>query len=170
MSQFFKAGAVLHEDFHPGKGMLSHRGYAVTGKPQLVKTNGGYAMQFVAASSQALLISFTHAIKSILFDVLCNSDTEIILDFDGGTTLVQNVAGTLTGTGFTSPTNYVQGVASSVLADGVWRKVAITTATVLAPTHIRFGYNGSTYGDIIITNIIAYESVLTASEIALLHS
>lgn len=71
---------------------------------------------------------------------------EKIMDFDGGTHVIEVVAGVLTATGFSSPTIYVNGqTTSAVTVDDVWQHVVVTTATGFTVSDLDIGRESSNY-------------------------
>lgn len=109
----------------------------------------------------------TNAVKSVEMQVYLNTTTEYILNLNtvSGIRIWAN-AGTITATGFTSPTIYVNGVVSSTVAANTWYDIVITTATAVNASTINPGYANSSYLDGYIKNVSLYNQVLTAQEIA----
>ena len=87
------------------------------------------------------------------------------MDLDGGTHTIEITSGTLTGTGFSSPTYYVNGIASQTVASGSWQHIAITTATAFDPNNVDFGRISTTYMDGLLDEIKFYTYELTANQV-----
>jgi hypothetical protein len=78
-------------------------------------------------------------VKTVSFLVSPDTTTEDFIDLDGGTHTIEIAAGTLTATGFSSPTLYVDGAASSVLIADKWQRVVVTTATGFTASDLDIG-------------------------------
>ncbi len=76
--------------------------------------------------------------NTISFWVNPASTTEYFVDLNGSAYVWAN-AGTVTATGFTSPTIYVNGVVTSTIATNVWSHVEVTTATALNASDLDIG-------------------------------
>jgi len=104
-------------------------------------------------------------IKTVSFWIKPNSDTEEIMDLDAGTHTIEAASGTLTATGFSSPTIYVNGEVSSALVPYAWQLVTVTTATAIDTDNLDIGRISTTYltGDI--ARVKMSTSELTALQI-----
>lgn len=69
-----------------------------------------------------------YAFKTIGFWIYANSDTKKVLQLDGSTS-IEISSGTITLTGFTSPTIYVNGEVGSTITASAWYYVTITDST-----------------------------------------
>lgn len=68
-------------------------------------------------------------IKTITAWIYPQTDSRSIFDLDGGTTSVELISGTITSTGWTSPTYYVNGVESQTITLNAWNYIGITSST-----------------------------------------
>jgi len=104
-------------------------------------------------------------LNSIAFWFKPTSDTEKILDLDGGTHSVEIAAGTISATGFVAPTIHIDGVATTTISAGEWNFVAITTTTSFAVDDFDIGRNSTNYFTGDIDDVKIWDTALTASEI-----
>ncbi len=77
-------------------------------------------------------------IKSVGFWVYPATTTEYFVDLNGSAYIWAN-AGTLTATGFTSPTVYINGVKATTIEANKWQYVAVTSATAVDATDLDLG-------------------------------
>lgn len=78
------------------------------------------------------------AVNTVGFWVYPASTTDYFIDLNGSAYIWVNAA-TVTATGFTSPTIYVNGVVSYTLFANAWQYVAVTTATSLNASDLDIG-------------------------------
>lgn len=107
--------------------------------------------------------------KSIVLYVNPATTTESILQLTASID-VNISAGTLTGTGWTSPTEYVDGVASDTVSASAWQQIAITSATGFTVNDLDFGRISSTYYDGAMSNVKIFSVELSAAQIAELYA
>lgn len=104
--------------------------------------------------------------RSVSFWAKPSTTTEYILDMNGAAYVWVN-SGTLTATGFTSPTIYVDGAASSTVAAGVWQHITITTATPINASDLDIGrVEGSGNFDGSMDDVKIFDYALTPAQIA----
>ena len=103
-------------------------------------------------------------IKTAEFWLYLNSDTEDIMDFDGGTHTIEVSGGTLSATGFDTPTIYVDGVATTSIGTGAWHYVAVTTDTGFTASALKIGKE-TTYLDGFIDEVRISNTAHTAAKI-----
>ncbi len=97
-----------------------------------------------------------------------SSMTQNILDLNG-TAYVTMTSGTLTATGFTSPTIYVNGVVSSVVSTSTWNHVTITTGTAINATAITIGKRSTNFFAGGLDEIRFFNRALSATEVLTLY-
>lgn len=71
--------------------------------------------------------------------------TADIIDLDGGTHTIEVTSGTVTATGFASPTIYVEGEETDVLANGRYQLVVVTTDTAIDANDLDIGRVAASY-------------------------
>lgn len=120
----------------------------------------------VSLNGTSSVISITNSLstKSISFWVKPATTTEQLLDLNG-LAYVNLVSGTITLTGFTSPTIYVNGTVKSTLTAGTWQHVAITTDTAINGSAIKIGQIASDFGQIVIDEFRIYNYARSASQV-----
>lgn len=87
------------------------------------------------------------------------------LDLDGGTHTVTLSGGTVTATGFSSPTIYIDGINTTTLPDNAWHHITITTATAIDTSNLNIGKVGINYYQGSIDNLKLFSYPLTASQV-----
>lgn len=107
-------------------------------------------------------------IKTIAILLKPSTTSEDIADLDGGTHTIEVGAGTITATGFSSPTIYVNGLASSTLTAGTRQLITITTATGISASAFKAGQE-TTFFDGTISAVFTSADALTASEVSELY-
>jgi len=128
----------------------------------------GKARKFNGTSDYVTMLALTGgtAVTSVDFWVYPQTTTEYFVDLNGSAYVWSN-AGTVTATGFTSPTIYVNGAVSSAIVAGQWQHVAITTGTGInasAPNIGKTPTNNYLEGNI--DEIKISTRILSADEIA----
>ncbi len=104
-------------------------------------------------------------IQSISFWIKPKTNGETILDLDGGTHYLTASAGTITATGFSSPTIYVNGQSGGVLTANTWQHVEVTTATAFTASNITIGKHATSYLNGFIDEFKLYDYARTAAQI-----
>ncbi len=107
--------------------------------------------------------------KTVSFWAKPNSTTQKFLELNGAA-YVEVSSGTVSATGFTSPTIYVDGVATTAIANTNWHHIAVTTATSVNANQVNIGKIGTTYFSGLIDSPRIYNRALSASEIAAQYS
>jgi len=106
-------------------------------------------------------------VSSVSFWVKPTSITTVgFMDFDGGTHKISVSSGTISATGFTLPTIYVNGVVSSTLVANSWQYVTVTTGTAITANAIRFGRISSTSLTGKLDSISIFNYARTAAQVA----
>ena len=83
-------------------------------------------------------------VNSVSFWTYPTSTTNYFVDLNGSA-YISATSGTLSATGFTSPTIYVNGVVSLTLAANQWQYITVTTATNLNASALNFGKISTNY-------------------------
>jgi len=80
------------------------------------------------------------------FSIWCNlaTTTEVIADMNG-TASIEAGSGTITATGWTTPTIYVDGVAGSAITADEWHHVAIVSDTAINASAVIIANDGASY-------------------------
>lgn len=78
------------------------------------------------------------SIKTVEFWVNPSSTTEYYIDLNG-TEYISSSTGTISASGFTSPTIRVNGVESTTIVSGSWQHISITTSTGINATDLDIG-------------------------------
>jgi len=155
---FRNSGDLLSfsEDFHNIQTISKNGGVVAN-----VEISNGVAT--FNGTSSVITYAKTIKVKTVIIKLTSTTTTEDIIDLDGGTHTLEVGAGTITATGFSSPTIYVDGVVSSTLDTGE-HEIAITTATAFYTTTISVGKE-TTYFDGTMKKIKMFSETLVLEEI-----
>ncbi len=106
-------------------------------------------------------------VQSVSFWVKPKTNGETLVDFDGGTHYISASAGTITATGFASPTVYVNGISGAALVANVWQHVEVTTATAFTASNITIGKRASNFLNGFIDEFKVYDYARSAAQVKL---
>ena len=108
-------------------------------------------------------------IKSFSVWIYPTANTKSIADFDGGTISAEiDASNNITATGWTSPTVYVNGIASDDITLNVWNYITITSGTNVNASALVLG-NEVSYFTGSISDVAIYSSALTQDEVSKLY-
>jgi len=104
-------------------------------------------------------------IKTVEFWVYPNSTTNYLIDLNGSA-YISVSSGTISATGFTDPTIYVNGASSSTLSAGSWQHVAVVTSTAIDASAVYLGKISSDYfngaiDELRLSSIVRYSAAFT---------
>lgn len=146
---------------------LERKGWTTSSAPIIITSAYGNAIDFDGTDDKFTITEYANeSVKTILFWVNPDTTTEQFIDLDGGSNYIHVSGGNLTATGFSSPTYYVNGSATQTMSADSWQMVAVTSATAETPTSIKLATDNSNYGDCSLKNLIIFNRVLSAQEIA----
>ncbi len=129
----------------------------------------GNGSEHVPASSQYFNASSTiDSVKSISFWANPDNTTNYYLQLTDSAYLT-STSGTLSVSGFTDYTTYVNGVSSNTISADSWSLVTITTQTAIDATNFRVGYANSNYYDGTFDEFRLYNRTLSSSEVQALY-
>jgi len=116
------------------------------GAPNHVNTILGDFLKFDGTDDVVDIGDTTQTVSTVAFWINPSTTSEDIMDLDGGTHTIEVGTGTITATGFDTPTIYVDGAVSSTLIANVFQRVVITTATGIVVNNFDIGKE-TTYFD-----------------------
>lgn len=156
------------------QGTLGSSATDTTGDPDWVTTESscvsGTCLDFTAANSDYVDVGDIGIdVNSVCAWVNMDSTTESILDLDAAASYVSASAGTLSATGFTSPTVYVNGVETTTIGTG-WQHVCVTTDTAIDANDVDLGVVGATYLDGSLDEVYFFNYALSADEVKVLYT
>ncbi len=127
----------------------------------------GHCLSFASASSQDISVANTVlGIKTVSFWAKPTSTTTSLLQLQAsGAVAITATAGTLSATGFTSPTIYVNGSLSSTIVANVWQYITVTTGTSISGSAVKFGHVNATYYDGQLDEIKMYNYARTKAQV-----
>ena len=138
--------------------------------------NGNYALEYMALGRHIRFNGvdgyidvgdISASCNTIAFWILPGSTTESLIDLDGGTHTVSISAGTVTATGWSSPTIYVNGIVSSTVVADLPSFIVITTGTGFSVSDLDIGRISASYYDgSFIGSVQIYDAVKSADWVA----
>jgi len=106
--------------------------------------------------------------KSICFYVYSDTTTEQFIQLTS-TQDVQVSSGTITATAWTTPTEYVDGIANDTIQATTWHFVCVTSATGITVNDMEIGEISAAFGAFDISNLKIFDVELTAAQVAELY-
>ncbi|MEI7750050.1 MAG: LamG-like jellyroll fold domain-containing protein [Candidatus Moraniibacteriota bacterium] len=103
--------------------------------------------------------------QAVSFWAKPTSTTQSFLQLASGIS-VSATSGTVSATGFTSPTIYVNGKPNGAVTAGIWNHILVETATPISANAIKLGLVGSTYYSGALDDVRIYNYALTKEQIA----
>ena len=95
----------------------------------------GKCLYFDGSTSNVTVANVIKQVSSVSVWVKPTSVADIaLLDLDGGTHRITVSTGTISATGFSSPTIYINGIATTTLTANIWQLVTVTTGTAFDTT------------------------------------
>lgn len=159
-------------DFEEGNGATANdsSGNAATGTITGAKFAPGVVGKSLKFSggTDAVTVSSSLATNTVEFWVNPSTTTQNLIDLRTAATAANITVsgGTISATGFTSPTIYVNGLVSSTLVANKWQHVAITTSSQITANAIRFGRVSSTSLTGSLDSIRFFNYVRTPAQVA----
>lgn len=110
-------------------------------------------------------------VKTVVFYAYPDTTTQAFMQLQSsGAVRIEIATGTLSATGFTSPTLYVNGAASSTVAATTWQQIAVTSATGVSASNVLLGQSNTTYLSGDLSNVKFFSTELSAAQIAELYA
>ena len=103
-------------------------------------------------------------IKTVSFWVKPITTSEQFIDLNGSA-YIQASSGTISATGFSSPTIYVNGKISSTIEANKWQHVVVTTNTTVSGSAIKIARISSNYGQVFADEVKLYPYARTAAQV-----
>lgn len=171
-SSALKNDLVGYYKFDEGNGSTTYNSGSTQSSNNAIITgatwslNGKYdkCLSFSGGTNVVTVQNAHNSIKSISFWINPNSITESILELNGSSYVTIN-SGTITTTGITSPTIYVNKIQSSQLLAGIWQHVIIASNTAINGSSILFGRANGTSLNGLLDDIKIYSDVLSVTEV-----
>lgn len=168
MTRFDQLGALFSEDCATPTRM-ANRGFTIAGAPTVwVSARGKTLTYFDGSDDKATWVGRIGTVKSISFWFICKSNNEQFFDFDGGTHTIDSAVGVIRANGWTSPTIYVDGVATGNYSLNVLHHCCITSATGFDASSFKIGTDNTSYGAVAVADVVLFGTVVTAAEALLL--
>lgn len=109
--------------------------------------SGAYngSLYFSGTTDNAAVTTALNYVQSVSFWAKPDSAAQSYLQLNAGTYISTDSNGTVTATGFSSPTIYVNGKVNGTVTAGQWNHILVTTASGISASAIKFGVQNSTY-------------------------
>src|SRR3989344_262596 len=141
------------------------------GLPRFVPTAGRIGQGVDSTQSFVNPGNFSSSVNSFLFwmRTASSSPTVNLLDLNASQN-IKIVAGTVTASGITSPSIFVDGVSGSTVNAG-WHNIAVTTGTAVNASAVNLGLNATTTAplDGVLDDVRFYNRVINTDEIKRLY-
>lgn len=131
----------------------------------------GRGLSFDGVNDVVTVGATGQTVKSVVFYAYPDSTTEAFMQLQStGAVRVEISTGTLSATGFTTPTLYVDGAAGSTVAATSWQQIVVTSATGVSVFNLLIGQSNTTYlaGDL--SNVKLFDIELSGAQIAELYA
>ena len=148
----------------------SHSG-TLTNAPTKTTGKWGQALDFPGSNQYVSVGSVYNGVKTVAFWIWADSTTKNIIDLNA-TATIDVSSGTIRGNNFTSPTIYIDGIASSTptIDTAGWHFVVITTGTGINASAVDIGRISTGYFDGRLDDVRMYSGALSASAIYQLYT
>jgi hypothetical protein len=131
----------------------------------------GTGLSFDGSNDSVTIGDTNQNVKSVVFYVYADTTTEDFMQLQAAGAVGIGVAsGTLTTTGWTSPTTYVNGASGSTITASTWRHIAVTSATAIDASDVKLGLSNASYFDGSLANVKFFSVELTANQVAELYA
>lgn len=130
----------------------------------------GQAVNFDGVDDYVDTGNVSSSVKTMSFWIRPNNINRSIINTNSSSGKVDISSGSISTTGYTSPTVYVNSSVSSSVINGKWQHVVITSNTAFNADSVNIGRSGSSYFSGAIDDVRFYNRVLSASEIRHLYS
>ena len=127
------------------------------------------ALSFDGSNDYVSIGSLYNGVKTVAFWVNPSNTTNYFIDLNGSA-YIDASSGTISATGFTSPTIYVDGSVSSTISADSWQHVVVTTNTGINASATNLGKIGSNYLSGSLDDVQIYDRVLSPDEVTYINS
>ncbi len=126
----------------------------------------GSALNYLGSSSQYTSITGPSSVKTISFWVNPQDDTEPLLNITSTTDYITSSSGTVTATGFASPSIYVNGILNGTITGNYWNHVVVASDTAENASALYFGRANSSYLTGSIDEVRLFSTKLTQAQVS----
>ncbi len=161
---------ILYLGFNEGQGTTAYDSSPVKNNGTLYGTTkpswqtedqciNGKCLYFEGSTAYVGVGSTASNVQSVSLWVRPKTTTQYLMDFDGGTHYISASSGTVSATGFSSPTIYVNSVPNGTLTANTWNHIEVTTGTAFDATNIKVGNVTTNYLNGFIDEVKLYDYV-----------
>lgn len=131
----------------------------------------GRALDFDGVNDVVTVGATGVTVKTVIFYANPDTTTQSFMQLQStGAVRIQIASGTLSATGFTSPTLYVNGAAGSSVSASAWQMIAVTSATGVSASNVLFGQQNTTFYSGSLSNVKFFSTELSSAQIAELYA
>lgn len=126
----------------------------------------GKCLYFNGSTASVTVANSLSSVKSVAFWVKPKTNSQYLIDFDGGTHYISASSGTISATGFTSPVYYINGLVTTTptLVANVWQHIEVTTGTSFTASSVKLGNVTTNYLDGFLDEVRIFTVQRTSSE------
>jgi hypothetical protein len=131
----------------------------------------GRGLSFDGVNDQVTIGATGQTVRTVLFYANPGTTTQSFMQLQStGAVRIEISGGTLSATGFTSPTLYVNGAASSTVAASSWQMISVTSATGVSASNVLLGRQNSSFYNGSMSGVKMFTTALSAGQIAELYA
>jgi hypothetical protein len=124
----------------------------------------GKCLSFDGSDDYVTVSNSVGNIKTVSFWVKPITTSEQFIDLNGSA-YIQSSSGTISATGFTSPTIYVNGKVSTTIEANKWQHVVVTTNTAVSGSAIKIAQISTNFGQVFIDEVKLYPYARSAAQV-----
>src|SRR3990167_10774603 len=124
----------------------------------------GKCLKFDGTDDVVTVSNSVANIQTVSFWARPQTTSEQFIDLNGSA-YIQSSSGTVSATGFTLPTIYVNGKVSSTITANQWQYVTVTTGSALTGSAVKIGQISTNYGQAFIDEVKIYPYARSSAQI-----
>lgn len=124
----------------------------------------GKCLYFDGSDDVVTISNSVGNIKTVSFWVKPITTSEQFIDLNGSA-YIQSSSGTISATGFTNPTIYVNGKASTTIEANKWQHVVMTTNTAVSGSAVKIAQISSNFGQVFVDEVKLYPYARSAAQV-----
>lgn len=124
----------------------------------------GKCLSFDGSDDVVTISNSVANIKTVSFWVKPITTSEQFIDLNGSA-YIQSSSGTISATGFTSPTIYVNGKVTSTIEANKWQHVVVTTNTAVSGSAVKIAQISSNFGQVFVDEVKLYPYARSAAQV-----
>lgn len=160
-------GQTVNDNTTKSNGTLGANSSAASDDPTWIAEDRcvtGKCLQFDGSNDYVNVSGSIVGVQSVGFWVKSTSTTASMIALTSGARITAS-SGTISATGFTSPTIYVNGLVSTTLTANKWNYIEVTTGTAITANAITIGTANSAFTTGFIDDVKIYPYARTAAQV-----